>query len=55
MAIYNVAVQVLALVEADSEDEAIAKLRARIEAKGLVARDDEGNAFLSEPGVEADF
>lgn len=55
MTTFNVSVPVVALVEAESADEAIAKLYKRILTLGLRPSDDQGDAFESEPDVSADF
>jgi hypothetical protein len=60
MAVYNVVVSVLALVEAETEEAAVAKLRAKIAQRGLLAMDDAADgkyasAFESEPGTTAEF
>jgi len=60
MKIWNVVVSVVALVEADTEENAINRLRHEIDKRGLVPMvdDDMGDkyasAFESEPGYEAD-
>ncbi len=58
--IYNTRVTVVALVEASSKEEAIARLQEKIgmNCKGIVSfmEDDKYmDAFESEPGVKADF
>ena len=49
MTLYNVAVQVVELVEADSQQEAIRKLLNMIYRVGLEPIEDTADAFESEP------
>ncbi len=56
MAIYNVQVSIVALVEADSEADALKILRARIDQLGFTSYDGENDgAFESEPLDSSDL
>ena len=54
MTVYNVAIQVVELIDTDSPENALAELRKRLRQAGFEVMDLEGDAFESEDQEDCD-